>query len=96
MALYLPFAWTAFGNLDFQNAANIVKGFVKNRTNDLIEKILDEESVSASTRLIMVNVIYFKGSWKYQFQKENTKTLTFHVDKQREVGYVANVASLEM
>ena len=35
----------------------------------------------------MVNAIYFKGNWKYQFQPEKTETQTFHVDQNRQVQY---------
>ena len=33
----------------------------------------------------MVNAIYFKGNWKYQFQNEKTKIQAFRVNQNRQV-----------
>ena len=37
-------------------------------------------------RLVMVNAIYFKGEWKFPFNKEDTETMKFNVDSARQVG----------
>jgi len=40
-------------------------------------------------RLVLVNTVYFKGGWKYPFEKYDTKTSTFHVDNTRQTNFSA-------
>ena len=60
----------------------------KNRINDL----LPASSIDRSTRLVLVNAIYFKSSWKYQFNEKNNYTDYFQAEKNNciEVEYMKN------
>lgn len=46
--------------------------------------MLSSDAVSASTNLVLVNAIYFKGNWDRQFDKEKTHERPFKVSKNEE------------
>ena len=60
-----------------------INNFVSNATNGLIQGVLEE--VSPETRLILMNVIYFKGRWKYPFFKGFTTLMDFHIDNSTQI-----------
>ncbi|HKJ43127.1 MAG TPA: serpin family protein [Sunxiuqinia sp.] len=65
--------------LNFSNTnatLNHVNGWVRSNTNNKIHSIIDK--VSPYDVMYLINAIYFKGEWTYQFEKKNTKTRTFH------------------
>jgi serpin B len=47
----------------------------------LIPQLFEEGALDALSRLVLVNVIYFKGSWKFPFDPEATRPMTFHIDQ---------------
>ncbi|MFQ5753922.1 MAG: serpin family protein, partial [bacterium] len=59
--------------LDFNdpNSVNIINGWVKDNTNGKIEKIID--SINPNIVMFLINAIYFKGTWTYEFDKELTQ-----------------------
>ncbi|OFX60850.1 MAG: hypothetical protein A2066_20325 [Bacteroidetes bacterium GWB2_41_8] len=64
--------------LDFTKTTqtlNTVNGWVKNNTKGKIDKIIEE--VKPSDIMYLLNAIYFNGEWKYQFDKKETKNLSF-------------------
>ncbi|MEW6652254.1 MAG: serpin family protein [Bacteroidota bacterium] len=70
--------------MNFQDPATIdvINKWVKAATKDKIEKIV--EQISPQTIMFLINAIYFKGSWKYQFEKSKTYDdyFTTHEGKQ--------------
>ena len=60
-----------------------INNFVSNATNGLIQTALEE--VSPDTRLILLNVIYFKGRWKYPFREKYTELRDFHIDNSTQI-----------
>uniref|UniRef100_A0A8C7E573 Serpin domain-containing protein n=1 Tax=Naja naja TaxID=35670 RepID=A0A8C7E573_NAJNA len=46
-----------------------------------ILSLLNEGSINPFTRLIMVNVLYFKGNWSNTFKKEDTTEQPFRLNK---------------
>jgi len=58
--------------MNFGDPATIttINNWVKTATKDKIEKIVEE--ISSQTVMFLINAIYFKGSWKYQFDKTKT------------------------
>ncbi|KAJ8682468.1 hypothetical protein QAD02_018260, partial [Eretmocerus hayati] len=48
-------------------AARIVNNWVKNATNDMIPKMVEPDEISSDTRLILLNAVYFNGSWEEKF-----------------------------
>jgi len=68
-------------NLDFNDpgAADIINGWVKENTEDLIEKIVDD-AIDPATVMFLINTIYFKGDWQVEFDPDKTYESDFMVD----------------
>ncbi len=58
--------------LDFSapDAVDIINGWIEDNTNGLIQDALD--MIPASTVMYIINTIYFKGTWRYEFDEEKT------------------------
>lgn len=58
--------------LDFADdkAPDIINGWVKDATHDLIDKIVDK--ISPTTIMYLINAIYFKADWMTPFEKHET------------------------
>uniref|UniRef100_A0A8C2PKB8 Serpin domain-containing protein n=1 Tax=Capra hircus TaxID=9925 RepID=A0A8C2PKB8_CAPHI len=71
--------------VDFVNAADEsrkkINSWVESQTNEKIKDLLPDGSLSSSIKLVVVNVIYFKGQWDREFKKENTKEEEFWLNK---------------
>jgi serine protease inhibitor len=63
--------------LDFNspNAVFTINNWVKENTNNKIEEIVD--NISPEEIMFLINAIYFKGMWHYQFDKNLTQTGMF-------------------
>lgn len=48
---------------------------------DKIKDLLKPGTVSAMTRLALVNAIYFKGNWLNRFDMKNTKEMPFKLNQ---------------
>lgn len=75
--------------LDFVNntegARQRINTWVEERTEQKIKNLIAKGILSANTRLVLTNAIYFKGDWKTQFKKANTKKKPFYVTDTKEV-----------
>lgn len=64
-------------NIDFSdnvNSQKTINKWVYQKTNGNITDLLKPSDIDNSTRLVLVNAIYFKGVWNKQFKKDlNTK-----------------------
>lgn len=60
--------------LDFDDAsaAPTINNWVNESTNGRIEEIVDDP-ISQEMIMFLINVIYFKGAWTYEFDPEETK-----------------------
>jgi serine protease inhibitor len=54
------------------NAAKVINGWVYDNTNGKIKEIV-EDPMDPLTLMLLINAIYFKGTWTYQFHEESTK-----------------------
>ncbi|MBN2733167.1 MAG: serpin family protein [Balneolaceae bacterium] len=65
--------------LDFTTpaAADTINQWVNDQTNGRIEEII--KSIPNNIILYLINAIYFKGDWLYQFDPEDTKPADFHL-----------------
>ena len=74
----------AFGasveELNFQDPASVnrINDWVNTNTEGLIEKIIDE--IPDDMVMYLINVIYFKGNWLYQFDEEDTRLDDFFLE----------------
>ncbi|XP_071872233.1 antichymotrypsin-2-like [Bombus fervidus] len=64
-----------------KEAANIINSWVEQNTNNLIKELINAEMLSDTTRLVLVNAIYFKGQWKEKFDPTLTSDMPFHTSK---------------
>ena len=71
--------------LDFDDpgAPAVVNNWVKDRTHGRIEKILDY--IDPQDVMFLLNAIYFKALWTYQFKKEETQDDVFHPSQDQEI-----------
>ncbi|XP_077391036.1 leukocyte elastase inhibitor [Festucalex cinctus] len=58
-----------------------INSWVAQQTENKIEDLLKPGTVSAMSRLALVNAIYFKGDWKHRFDPGNTKEMPFKVNQ---------------
>jgi len=91
-ALYLPEPEAAFiqccqqyfdalvTGLDFTlpEAAPTINAWVNENTNGRIEEIVDDP-IDPSICMFLINAIYFKGSWVYQFDESQTEDELFYL-----------------
>ena len=68
--------------LDFINATEesrlTMNSWVEAQTNSRIQDMLPEGSISAATRVVLTNAIWFKANWASQFSPENTLDQPFN------------------
>ncbi len=64
--------------LDFGDPASvdIINNWVKEKTHEKIDRII--EQIDSDNIMFLINAIYFKGTWKYQFNKEETTEQPFY------------------
>ena len=59
-------------------SAKKINDWVKRATNDNIEEMV-EESLDPDLVALLLNAIYFKGDWTYEFDKALTEDASFHL-----------------
>jgi serpin B len=66
-------------NLDFSDpeAPGTINAWVKEKTHDKIEKIIDR--LTPELALILINAVYFNGKWQTQFDASLTEDGDFHL-----------------
>ncbi len=64
---------------NFEPARKEINAWVEDQTEDRIKDLLAEGTVSADTRMVLVNAIYFKADWLDQFEYESTYDADFHL-----------------
>ncbi len=76
--------------LDFAapSALTTINKWANDNTAGKIPKVLDE--ISEDAVMFLMNALYFKGDWSYQFDKSATEDRTFHPDG----GTTVNVSTM--
>ncbi len=76
-------------NLDFVNepskSADIINQFIEQQTNNKIKDLISPNAINSNTRLIITNAIYFKGKWKWKFDKSDTHLSDFKITPSKKV-----------
>jgi serine protease inhibitor len=64
--------------LDFDdpNAAETINAWVYENTNGKIEEIVDDP-IRSVILMFLIDAIYFKGTWTYQFEEDSTRDTVF-------------------
>jgi len=60
-----------------ENSRQIINSWVENKTHNRVKNIIPEGALSPSTRLTLVNAIYFKAKWENEFSNYMTGNDTF-------------------
>lgn len=60
-----------------QTSADTINTFVEQQTAGKIKDLISASSLSADTRVVIVNAIYMKGLWMHKFDKKKTKSGQF-------------------
>lgn len=61
-------------------AAHAINSWVENKTNQKIKNLINDGDLDDTTRLVLVNAIYFKGKWAQPFDAEETTTEKFYIN----------------
>lgn len=77
---------------DFSNPATVKKinSWASDHTNGKIKKVLD--NISPQHVMFLMNALYFKGDWKYQFDAKKTADAPFYLSE----GSSKNVKMMEL
>jgi serpin B len=59
------------------HACRTMNSWVSEHTREKIQKIIDSCELNPSTRLILLNAVYFKGAWQSPFREQNTREAPF-------------------
>ncbi len=70
---------------DFENSRKTINAWVEKQTNQRIRNLLPEGSLTELTRMVLTNAIYFKGKWKFEFDKKLTQSQPFWLSKGNKV-----------
>jgi len=68
---------------DTVESAEMINRWVADKTNNLINDLVSPTSFSPTTRMMLLNAVYFKANWQLPFQKAYTRTEDFFVSKDR-------------
>jgi serpin B len=76
-------------SVDFRSnaalACRTINAWVDGKTNHLISELLSSTDVNSSTSLVLINTLYFKGTWQEPFLKAATTPAEFHVTSDKTV-----------
>lgn len=66
-------------SLDFSDpgAKDIINDWVAAKTHDKIDTIIDQ--ISSESFMFLINAIYFKGTWQYEFDEKETESRNFYL-----------------
>jgi serpin B len=64
-------------NFNAPDAASIINAWVEENTHGKIEEIVDDP-IRSTIVMFLINAIYFNGTWKYQFNENETADRPFY------------------
>jgi len=70
-----PLAQLDFG--EAERARGVINDWVADQTNDRIEELFPEGTISPNTRLVLVNAISLDAAWRYVFDPASTRNEPF-------------------
>ena len=70
-------------NLDFitetEKSRETINNYIEEQTNDKIKDLIPAGMLDSMTRLVLTNAIYFKGTWEWEFDKDDTRDQDFFI-----------------
>lgn len=69
----------------YENVRAEINAWVAEQTNQKIKDLLAPGTLSALTRFVLTNAIYFKGNWAVQFDKDQTQEESFWLSLEKEI-----------
>ncbi|XP_008065456.1 serpin B10 [Carlito syrichta] len=58
-----------------------INSWVESQTEGKILNLLPDDAVDSTTRMVLVNALYFKGTWEHKFLEQNTIEKPFRINK---------------
>ncbi|XP_051003160.1 serpin B10 [Acomys russatus] len=58
-----------------------INSWVGRQTGGKIPNLLPDDSIDYMTKMVLVNALYFKGTWEHQFSVQNTTERPFRINK---------------
>lgn len=68
---------------DKENTIKEINNWIQTQTNNNIKKLIEVNSLHDSSNLILINAIYFKGTWESQFDKSLSYKTNFYLSNNR-------------
>lgn len=62
---------------------NEINGWIEDKTNGKIKNMIDK--IPSNVLMYLINAIYFKADWKYEFDKSKTEEKPFYLDNGKTV-----------
>jgi len=66
-------------------ARQTINRWIEGKTENRIKDLIQADSLTDRTRLVLTNAIYFKGKWKNEFDAKDTKDAAFFVSPAKSV-----------
>lgn len=92
---FSDFKQTEFANTE--SAVSDINSWVSEKTNQRINEIVNATNINSDTKLLISNVVYFKGEWLNKFDKQKTISAPFFtsVENQYEVDFMNMIESIQ-
>jgi serpin B len=68
-----------------EKARKAINGWVEKKTMKKIRELIKQGVLTADSRLVLTNAIYFKGAWSTPFKKNNTEQESFRTAEAKDV-----------
>ncbi|MBV8803074.1 MAG: hypothetical protein JO131_09000, partial [Gammaproteobacteria bacterium] len=85
-----PIQPSSFYTVDYalnpDRARQTINTWVEQNTNSKIKDLLPSGSIGKTTRLVLVNAVYFKGDWQDPFDPNKTTIKSFHLPNGSSLG----------
>ena len=62
-----------------------INSWVSKKTENKIRELIEKGTLDATTRMVLVNAIYFKGKWAFPFEKSATFDENFYINDTKSV-----------
>lgn len=71
--------------MDFNDpkTVDIINDWVSEKTHEKIDKIIDQ--INPDSFMFLINAIYFKGAWRYEFDEKSTHDTQFYISEEQSV-----------